>query len=364
MSHIAESAAESAIEPVALTADGLADITIIGAGPTGLYAAFYAGLRTMKVRLVDSMAGIGGQLTALYPKKMIFDVAGFPKVLAEELVQSLYEQALQYHPDVQTGAKVETVEHKNGVIELNCSDGRKFLTKTVLIAAGVGAFMPRKLELADAAEREDKGLFYFVRDPKVFHGKRILIIGGGDSAMDWAMALSGNADLTLIHRRDKFTAHEDSVQKVMTSDVRVKPFYELRQIIGNGDARVKQAVIFNNRTSETETLDVDAILCNLGFLTNLGPIKNWGVEIVNNAVMVDINMATTVKGIYAAGDIVWHPAKLKLIATGFGEAAIAVNNAKIYTDPNASFFPGHSSTAAEKKDAEKKDKGHKEKASA
>lgn len=335
----------------------VADITIIGAGPTGLYAAFYAGLRTMRVRLVDSLPNIGGQLTALYPKKQIYDVAGYPKVLSEDLVQSLYEQAMQYHPEVCTATKIETVAKAEGenYFKLTDANGNEFLSRSVLIAAGVGAFMPRKLDLADAAAREERGLYYFVKDPSVFHGKRVLIIGGGDSSMDWAMALAGKADLTLIHRRDKFTAHEDSVQKVMTSGARIKTFFELKRIEGNATDHIERAVLFDNRTGAEETLEVDAVLCNLGFLTNLGPIKNWGVEIVNNAIKVDINMVTNVEGIYAAGDIVWHPAKLKLIATGFGEAAIAVNNAKMLIDPHASFFPGHSSTAMEKKQKEHKE---------
>jgi len=333
------------------TPNDIFDITIIGAGPVGLYAAFYAGLRTMRVKIVDSLGVIGGQLTTLYPKKLIYDVAGYPKVIAEDLVTSLYAQAAQYNPVLLTDCKIETLKRTGDFFTLGAENGTEHFSKTVLIAAGVGAFMPRKLDNHDAVRLEHHGLYYAVKDPKVFHGKRLLVVGGGDSAMDWVMALANHADITQIHRRDKFTAHEDSIEKVKNLPVKILTFHEIKQIIG--EDKVEKVVIFDNRTNEEKELTVDAILCNLGFLTNLGPIKDWGVDIFNNAVKVDINMETTLEGIYAAGDIVWHPAKLKLIATGFGEAAIAVNNARIYTDPNANFFPGHSSNTNEKKQKEK-----------
>jgi ferredoxin/flavodoxin---NADP+ reductase len=329
------------------------DITIIGAGPTGLYAAFYAGLRTMKIRVVDSLAEIGGQLTALYPKKNIFDVAGYPKVLAEDLVKNLYEQCLQYHPEFLTATKIDKLEKVGDYFNLTTDDGRLLHSKTVLIAAGVGAFTPRKLEREGFERWENRGLHYFVKDPKVFYGKKILVIGGGDSSMDWAMALGDKTQMTLIHRRDKFVAHEDSVNKVRAMGVPMKTFWELKSIQGE-NGQPQSAVIFNNKTQEEETLEVDAVLCNLGFLTNLGPIKDWGLEIENNGIKVDSTMCTNIKGVYSAGDIAVHSAKLKLIATGFGEAAIAVNHAKTIVDPQSSFFPGHSSTIYEKKEKEEK----------
>jgi ferredoxin/flavodoxin---NADP+ reductase len=331
------------------------DLTIIGAGPTGLYAAFYAGLRTMSVRIVDSLADIGGQLTALYPKKNIYDVAGYPKVLAEDLVKSLYEQCKQYNPEVLTNTKISKLRRDGNVIKLTADDGREMLSKTVLIAAGVGAFTPRKLERPGIEKWEGTGLHYFVKDPAVFHGKKVLVVGGGDSAMDWAMALGDKTEMTLIHRRDKFVAHEDSVHKVKALGVPMMTFWELKDIVGESGS-VKKAIIINNKTQEERTLETDVVLCNLGFLTNLGPIKDWGLEIEGNSIKVDMNMMTNIEGVYAAGDIVTHGAKLKLIATGFGEAAIAVNRAKVIVDPHATFFPGHSSNKdeKEKKEEEKK----------
>jgi len=332
---------------------GTPDITIIGAGPTGLYAAFYAGLRTMQVRIVDSLSEIGGQLTALYPKKNIYDVAGYPAVLAEDLVKSLYEQCKQYNPEIFTDTKIEKLEREGELLKLTSADGRTMYSKTVLIAAGVGAFTPRKLERDGMEAWEGKGLYYFVKDPTIFYGKKLLVVGGGDSAMDWAMALGDKSNMLLIHRRDKFVAHEDSVHKVRAMGVPIRTFWELKSIHGENGV-VKSAVIFNNKTKEEETIEVDAVLCNLGFLTNLGSIKDWGLEIEGNGIKVNPSMETNIKGVYAAGDIASHAAKLKLIATGFGEAAIAVNHAKTVIDPHASFFPGHSSN----KDDKKEEKSH------
>jgi thioredoxin reductase len=333
----------------ATSAHDVADITIIGAGPTGLFAAFYAGLRTMRVRILESLAEIGGQLTALYPKKNIYDVAGYPKVLAEDLVKSLYEQCAQYNPEIITSARVDKLERENDLLKLTVESGQVFWSKTVLIAAGVGAFTPRKLESPEIQAWEGKGLYYFVKDPTMFYGRKILVIGGGDSAMDWAMALGDKTDMMLIHRRDKFVAHEDSVRKVKEMGIPIRTFWELKSIRGE-NGKITHAVIFNNKTKEEDTIEVEAILCNLGFHTNLGSIKDWGLEIHNNGIVVNAQMETNITGVYAAGDIAWHPAKLKLIATGFGEAAIAVNHAKTVIDPHASFFPGHSSNKDDKKE--------------
>lgn len=335
---------------------GVPDITIIGAGPTGLYAAFYAGLRSMQVRIVDSLSEIGGQLTALYPKKNIYDVAGYPAVLAEDLVKSLYEQCKQYNPEIYTDTRIDKLEREGDLWKLTSADGREMYSKTVLIAAGVGAFTPRKLEREGIERWEGKGLYYFVKDPTIFYGKKLLVVGGGDSAMDWAMALGDKSEMLLIHRRDKFVAHEDSVKKVRAMGIPIRTFWELKEIRGemrDGTGKIDYVVIFNNKTKEEECVKVDAVLCNLGFVTNLGAIKDWGLEIEGNGVKVNHAMETNLKGVYAAGDIASHPAKLKLIATGFGEAAIAVNHAKTVIDPHASFFPGHSSNKDDKKEEQK-----------
>lgn len=324
------------------TGNDLFDITIIGGGPTGLYGAFYAGLRQMKTKIIDSLPQLGGQLAALYPEKYIYDVGGFPKVLAKDLVGHFAEQALQYEPAICLNEKVIKLERDaEGVIHLNTDKGAH-RTKTVLIAAGVGAFLPRKLDVPNVDELVDKGIQYFVGETASLAGKRIVIIGGGDSAFDWALALSDKAvSCRLLHRSDKFRAHEDTVSKVLAGTTDVRRFYELKAV--HGEERLEAVTVFDNRSGEEETLECDALLLNIGYLTNLGPIKEWGLEIEKNAIKVDQTMQTNIPGVFAAGDICTFPGKLKLIATGVGEAGTAANFAKVHIDPTSKAFPGHSS---------------------
>jgi thioredoxin reductase (NADPH) len=319
------------------------DVAIIGAGPTGLFAAFYAGLRQMSVKLIDSLEMLGGQLTTLYPEKYIYDVAGFPKILSKDLADNLVRQAMQYNPDICLGEQVQTLKFDAGNRTYTLGTSRAaHRARSIIVAAGVGAFSPKTLPLANAAEYEGRGLHYFVKEIAQFHGKNVLIVGGGDSAVDWANMLSPVAgQLTLIHRRDQFRAHEDSVLKMKQSACRIKTFHELKSITGDG--RLQSAVIYDNRTKAEETLPVDAVLVNIGFNNSLGPIKDWGLDLEGAAIKVDSMMRTSRPGIFAAGDICTLPGKLKLIATGFGEACIAVNYAKHYLDPAANIFPGHSS---------------------
>jgi len=334
----------------ASTPDDIYDITIIGGGPTGQFCAYYAGLRGMKTKVIDSLPTLGGQLTALYPEKLIYDVAGFPKVYAKELVDNLTEQMMQYGPTLALDEKVIGLV-AGDIITLTTEHGNIHRTKSVIVAAGVGAFMPRKMDVKGIVELEGRGVYYFVNDTSKLAGKRLMIVGGGDSAFDWAMNLCERAtSIVQIHRSDKFRAHEDSIEKVKSLPVELKTFHELKEV--HGDETVEGVTIFDNRTKEEFHYDCDAVLLNLGFLTNLGPIKQWGLEIVGNAVSVTSRMETNIPGIYGAGDIVDYPGKLKLIATGFGEATIAVNHAKAHIDPTSKVNPGHSSeTVPEKKTA-------------
>jgi thioredoxin reductase (NADPH) len=323
--------------------DAAVDLAIIGGGPTGLFAAFYAGLRQMSVKIIDSLEALGGQLVTLYPEKYIYDVAGFPKVLAKDLAANLIEQAMQYHPAVCLGEKVATLDF---IEAESCYDIRTntatHAARAILIAAGVGSFVPKTLPLANARDYVGRGLHYFVKSMEPFKGSRVLIVGGGDSAVDWANMLAPvAAKLTLIHRRDQFRAHEDSVRRMRQTAADIRVFHELKSISGNG--RVSQATIYDNRSKAEQTLDVDHVLVNIGFESNLGPIKDWGLEIEGGQIKVDSMMQTSRPGIFAAGDICFFPGKLKLIATGFGEACTAVNFAKHYLDPAANIFPGHSS---------------------
>ncbi len=319
----------------------LYDITIIGGGPTGLFAAYYAGLRGMRTKIIDSLDQLGGQLMALYPEKYIYDVPGFKKILAKDLARNFIEQGLQYGATVCLNERVLNLI-PGEIITLETDKGVHY-SRTVVIAAGVGAFNPRKLNVPGAKEFEGKGIYYFVLNKEEFRDKRVLVVGGGDSAVDWALNLQGIAkEVTLIHRRDGFRAHEESVRQLFHSQARVKVFYEVRAF--HGKDRLEAVTIFHNKTGEEETFPIDAAILALGFLANLGPIREWGLEIVNNnAIRVNSHMETNIPGVYACGDIVDYDGKLKLIATGTGEAAIAVNYAKHYIDPSASIFPGHSS---------------------
>ncbi len=321
----------------------LYDFTIIGGGPTGLYGAFYAGLRQMKTKIIDSLGALGGQLSALYPEKYIYDVGGFPKILAKDLVDQSAEQALQYAPAVCLNEKVQTLTRDpgTGVLTLTTDKGMHH-TKAVLIAAGVGAFIPRRLDVSGLQELEEKGIQYFVNDTKPLYGKRLVIVGGGDSAFDWAMALAPHAaECTLLHRSDRFRAHEDTVEKVLAGPTHIRRFHELKAV--HGEEHLGAVTIFDNRSGEETVIECDNLLLNLGFLTNLGPIKEWGLDIEKNAIRVDSTMQTTIPGVYAAGDICTYVGKLKLIATGIGEAGTAANFAKTFIDPGAKAFPGHSS---------------------
>jgi thioredoxin reductase (NADPH) len=319
------------------------DILIIGGGPTGLFGAFYAGLRRMRVTLMDSLETLGGQLATLYPEKYIYDVPGFPKVLAKDLVTRLTEQAMQYGPDVHLGQAVTSLEYDASANTYTVSTtGGSHVARTILIAAGIGAFQAKTLAIADARRFEGRGVHYFVKHLDDLRGSRVLVVGGGDSAVDWANTLCPIAgDITLIHRRDGFRAHEDSVRQLRCSRVNVLTFHELRAL--RGDDRVRQAVIYDNRSNQEQTLDVDAVLVNVGFESSLGPIKEWGLELQGGSITVDYAMRTTRPGIFAAGDVTTYPGKLKLIATGFSEACTAVNFAKHHIDPHARIFPGHSS---------------------
>jgi len=321
------------------------DLTIIGAGPSGLFATFYAGLRQMKTKVIDALEEPGGQVAVLYPEKYIFDVPGYSKILAKDLVKSLVEQAFQYNPTVVLGERVTSLHKNDGVFELGTDKGTLHYSKAILVAAGVGAFSPNRLEAKGASDYEGKGVYYFVKDKSIFKDKNLLIVGGGDSAVDWALNIKEIArKITLVHRRDVFRAHELSVAELMKSKVDMKLFYEVRSVTGDG-SRVTKAVIFDNRTQAETTLDVDAILVNIGFRADLGPIKDWGLQIDGREIRSNGKMETNIPGVFVAGDIAGPQdgVKLNLIATGYAQAALAVNVAKAFVDPNSKIFPGHSS---------------------
>jgi ferredoxin/flavodoxin---NADP+ reductase len=327
----------------------LADVAIVGGGPVGLFATFYAGMRQMSVILIDSLQQLGGQLATLYPEKLIYDVAGYPKVLAKDLSASLVKQAMFANPVLALGEQVNTLEWDDHVRCFTIrTDKAAHPARTVIIAAGVGAMVPKRLPLGNASQFEGRGLYYAVQDPQTFRDRRVLIVGGGDSAVDWANALSLIArQLVLIHRRDVFRAHEANVSQMRASLTDIRTFHELRSLVG--ESTVRQAVIEDTRSRRTTTLDVDAVLVNIGFESSLGPIRDWGLALEGNGIRVEPTMQTSRPGVFAVGDVCAYPAKLKLLATGFGEAVTAVNFAKKFIDPSANPFPGHSTSVAEQR---------------
>lgn len=318
------------------------DLLIIGGGPAGMFAAFYGGMRQTTVTLIESMPQLGGQLAALYPEKHIYDVAGFPKITAQELVNNLSSQMNLFQSNIRLEEKVVSVAKQDERHFIVTTDKAEYHTKAVIITAGVGAFEPRRLETPGAERFEKANLHYFVSDLNSFKDKKVLISGGGDSAVDWALMLEPvAAEVTLIHRRDKFRAHEHSVENLMNSKVKVITPTEITEL--HGDGFIEKVTLTDVKTKEKQDIEVDSVIVNFGFVSSLGPIADWGIEIENNSIVVDSRMETSIPGIFAAGDITTYPGKLKLIAVGFGEAPTAVNNAKVYIDPEAKLSPGHSS---------------------
>jgi thioredoxin reductase len=317
------------------------DVAIIGAGPTGLFAAYYAGFRGLSVAVLDALPEPGGQVTAMYPEKAIFDVAGFQTIKGRDLVANLVAQADQFTPEYLLGVRAEELSYLDDRPVLVLSQGDKLHCGAVLITAGLGSFSPRPLPAADAFDGD--GVMFFVPRLAELAGHDVLIVGGGDSAFDWALALEPLArSVTLVHRREKFRAHASTVAKVQQLPVRIVVNAEVTKL--HGDERVTGADI-SVKGGGTETVPVDTVVAALGFTADLGPLAEWGLELDKRHIRVDSTMATNLPRVFSAGDITEYPGKVRLIATGFGEAATAVNNAAVVIDPAAHLFPGHSSDA-------------------
>ena len=325
------------------------DFTIIGAGPTGIFASFYAGLRQMRTKVIEALPEPGGQLAVLYPEKLIYDVPGHPKITAQDLVKELMAQVALFEPEFVYGTRVETltrVTYEGEEVWRLGTTADHHLSRTVLIAGGIGAFAPQKIEKPGVSDFEGRGVYYFVKDKRPFRGKKILVVGGGDTAVDWCLNLKDWAkEITLVHRRDGFRAHEASLTALRESGIPMKTFYEVKRVTGDGSG-IKGVTIFDNRTGVEEDLIVDAVLVSIGFKAALGPIESWGLELADaRHIRVDGFMETKLKGVFAAGDIasIEGSEPMNLIVTGFAHAAIAANAARRVTDPKSRLFPGHSS---------------------
>jgi thioredoxin reductase len=319
------------------------DLLIVGAGPTGLFAAYYAGFRELKTAIVDSLPEPGGQVTAMYPEKMIFDVAGFPAIRGRDLVTALVEQTDQWKPTYLLGRQAMSLSEVEGGFDVGLDGGTVIRTGSVLITAGMGEFNPRPLPAGDGWL--GRGVVHFVPAPEVHRDQHVVVVGGGDSAFDWALSLHPIArSVTLVHRRNKFRAFASTVRQVTELGVPIITDAQVMELRGDGSGLAEVELSVKEGTEQvTRVLPAQTVVAALGFTADLGPIESWGLTIAHRAIAVDSTMRTARERIYAAGDIAGYDGKVKLIATGFGEAATAVNNIAVALNPEAHLFPGHSS---------------------
>jgi thioredoxin reductase (NADPH) len=320
------------------------DLLIVGAGPSGIYAAYYAGFRGLSTVVIDSLEEAGGQITAMYPEKLIFDVAGFSAIKGKDLINELLKQAGAYSPNYILGETAnELTKNADGSFTVK-SETHEITVKAIIITGGIGKFTPRPLPAA--TEWHGKGLVHFVPHFELHKDENIVIVGGGDSAFDWAMALHPIAkSISLVHRRDAFRAHEASVVEVKKLGVNFYLESEVSEVTGSD--KIEQVSVKNIKTGEVTNLPTDTLVAALGFTANIGPLAEWGIDLEKRRILVDTSMMTNVEKIYAAGDISTYPGKVALISVGFGEAATAVNNAAVAINPEAHLFPGHSSGSVE-----------------
>jgi thioredoxin reductase len=318
------------------------DALIVGAGPVGLYAAYYAGFRGRSVAVMDSLPEIGGQVSAMYPEKLIYDVAGLPAVRGRDLIAALAEQAGQYGPRYVLGQEARFLEYSGGTPVVTTSSGLRVRARFIVVTGGIGTFTPRRLEALAGLEK--RGLAYFVPKPDEYQGRDVVIVGGGDSAFDWALSLSPVArTVTLVHRRETFRAHESLVRQVLELAVPVITNAELAGAGVSGDGWIDAVEVLHKRTRQRSRLRAQAVVAALGFTADISALESWGLAVSDRRLVVDTAMATNLDRVYAAGDITEYPGKVRLISVGFGEAATAVNNAVAALDPQAPLFPGHSS---------------------
>ena len=329
-------------EPLGRRQEQTVDVLVVGAGPVGLYAAYYSGFRGLSVAVVDSLPELGGQITAMYPEKEILDVAGFPSIKGKELVAGLVEQASSASPTYVLGRTALTLDPDElaGTLTVGLDDGTSVTAGALILTAGIGKFSPRPLPAA--ADWHGGGVAFFVPSLAEYAGKDVLIVGGGDSAFDWAAALEPlAASVTLVHRREAFRAHKATVDKVLASSVEVVTNAHVTRLLG--EQALEAVEVEDVKTHERVIRPAQAVVAALGFVADLGPLQQWGLEVNKRHVIADQACRTNLPRVFAAGDISDYPGKVRLIAVGFGEAATAVNNAAVVLDPAAHLFPGHSS---------------------
>ncbi|PBQ31017.1 ferredoxin--NADP(+) reductase [Sphingobacteriaceae bacterium] len=318
------------------------DIAIVGAGPVALFAVFEAGLLKMRCHLIDYLPQIGGQLSEIYPKKPIYDIPGFPSVLAQELIDNLAKQAEPFHPGYTLGERIETLEKQETDFLLTTNMGTQINAKVVVIAAGLGCFEPRKPEVEGLARFENgKGVNYMILDPEKYRDQKMVIAGAGDSALDWTIYLSEIcSELTLVHRSESFRGAPDSVSKVLKLAEEGKINLHLNSNLNyvNGNGKLKSVALTNSKTNEQTVIDTDHLVPLFGLSPKLGPIEAWGLNIDKNAIEVNTDdYSTNIPGIYAIGDINTYKNKLKLILCGFHEASLMAHSAYKYINPGVKY---------------------------
>jgi thioredoxin reductase (NADPH) len=319
------------------------DLLIVGAGPVGLFAVFEAGLLKMRCHLVDYLPQVGGQLSEIYPKKPIYDIPGYPSILAQELVENLIKQIEPFKPSYTLGERIETLEKKaEGDFVLLTNLGTKIQAKAVIIAGGLGCFEPRKPDVVDLEKFENgKGVNYMILDPEKFNGSKMVIAGGGDSALDWTIFLSDIcSELTLVHRSESFRGAPDSVNKVMqlAEKGKIKLLLNTNILSVSGNEVLEKVELINIKTQEKHTIKTDYLIPLFGLSPKLGPIENWGLNLDKNAIEVNTeDYSTCVSGIYAIGDINTYKNKLKLILCGFHEAALMSHSVYKYINPGIKY---------------------------
>ncbi|MEO3858630.1 NAD(P)/FAD-dependent oxidoreductase [Acrocarpospora sp. B8E8] len=321
------------------------DVLIVGAGPVGLFGAYYAGVRGLRAAIVDSLSQVGGQVSAMYPEKAIFDIAGFPAVSGRRLIANLVEQAAPYDPAYLLGQEAQRLdrvprEGRPDLLVVTTGAGTEITAGAVVVTGGIGTFTPRPLPAGE--EFLGRGLAYFVPDSADYAGRDVVVVGGGDSAVDWTLMLHPiAASVTLVHRRTAFRAHRGSIERLTASPVKIILNAQVTATLGG--ERLERVEVGVTGEDGARTLPCDRLVAALGFTANLGPLRAWGLDLRDNRhLVVDSAMRTNVPGVFAAGDIADYDGKVRLIATGFGEVATAVNNAAVHIDPHAQLFPGHS----------------------
>jgi thioredoxin reductase (NADPH) len=318
------------------------DLVIVGAGPTGLYGAYCAGFRGLHTVVVDSLPQVGGQTAALYPEKFVRDVAGMPAVTGRDLVASLRAQADSFHPVYLLGQQASGLAHADGRPQLTLADGTLIDAGAVVLTAGIGTFTPRPLPAGETFL--DRGLSYFVPELAAHADRDVVVVGGGDSAIDWALALQPIArSVTVVHRRAAFRAHAANVSAARQAGIAFRVNCEVAELRG-GDW--VESVRLTSKGADDEFLPATSVIAALGFISDLGPLATWGLELAGRTIRADQRMRTNLPRVYAAGDVTEYPGKVRLMSVGFGEVATAVNNAAVALDPTASLFPGHSTEAA------------------